>query len=915
MSRQLFGLWGIDLDETAFAQALAGAAVDVVHMDDGIAELVIEIPPEMSAADGRAVWASRAVGWDRVTRIEVLAFPDLLDILWLNATLARVAHSVYFRVDEPNVSVAWEWPLRIGLLAGDRSEELMRSLDNSSLSKLVRFVTLGDSVRECELLLIPSNLRAAAERVLAMPVRLTADCVIVMGGAKVESDRIASLTQILRTEVRTGGVALASVPKESRAVWLHSLVANLAHNTTIDLTLRMAATDAHADPPLLVCSRKLAGLARLSHFVERLGAAMKRSSEPATPVAVGRNPEIHLGVQEGESLESMGAKIERAAESYGYAFERDQAAAVVELRQNVELANAEELSIPRMTLPAPPLLRMHTESTGESPNRPFEVLVRAITLPRFVRADFYEERDTSRPVEIIESRHPYFLRIRIAPSGGAGATANVAFDELQLPPSESGHELTIALFELPDGDHAPSSPPAQMKVHLPPNRQSSSTTAWFPTITPTSGAFVARIVVLHQTRVMQTLILRAAIGASQSRMTVTQENVVQPTFEMLGNRRAFDAAFVVNKTGGKPAVMAMTPTSVAFADAEDLTEATKAIAAAIEELTKLADTADITIDDEDVVAVLIKLANHGRLLSRWISGKLPPEIASSDRVQIIEAHLGAFLPLEFVYPSFAPENTAKICPHGKAELADPKKKKCPNERDRNFVCPAAFWGFNRVIERFAHTELEQGRDFQLSMPRPNRTKIEPFQSALIGASKRVNPNDVTGLVTAVKPLVTKVFSATTWAQWTDRIGASSPSMLLLFPHSEEVDGIPALEIGGDFLKNSFLEAELVRRADRDPGPLVLLLGCSTNLPRVKFHGFVAGFRDFGASIVVGTLSLIRGRHATRFVNEFLGALSKRTGTPDAVFGDVLLDTKRKMLAAGDPFALTLVAYGDADWRL
>jgi RNA polymerase sigma factor (sigma-70 family) len=538
---------------------------------------------------------------------------------------------------------------------------------------------------------------------------------------------------------------------------------------------------------------------------------------------------------------------------------------------------------------------------------------------RFVRADVWEDREASRYAERIEPRHPYFLRIRIAPEGGRGAKADTAFDESQLPPSPTGHELTIALFELRDGGHEPASPPAKTKVHLPPDRAVSSTEAWFPVLTPPDGAFVARVVVLHETRVLQTLILRAPTGASQNDVTLKQENVVRQSFEDLGARRTFDAALVLNDAGGVPGVMAVTEKSVAYREPVDLRTAIDSITKAVNELTKLADTNDITIDDDDVVSVLIRLANDGHILSKWIARNLPPEIAGADRIQILEAREGAFLPLEFVYPSYAPEDSAKICPHGKEDLARPQKTKCPNERDRNFVCPAVFWGFSRVLERFPHPPADREPfDYRLSTPKPERTTIHPFESALVGASAKVRPDDVTGadgVVPAMRALVKDVFVAQTWDDWSTEIREHSPSLLLLFPHSEEVDDKQALEIGSKFLKISFLEEEYVRRSGTDPGPLVLLLGCSTTLPRVRFHSFVAEFRALGASIVVGTLSLIRGRHATRFVKELVGALAKRAGTPDAVFGDVLLDVKRSMLAAGDPFALTLMVYGDADWRL
>ncbi|HEU4888184.1 MAG TPA: hypothetical protein VFV49_09880, partial [Thermoanaerobaculia bacterium] len=615
----------------------------------------------------------------------------------------------------------------------------------------------------------------------------------------------------------------------------------------------------------------------------------------------------------GKSITGIGHRLEREADTFSYEFERDETTAVVELRRSIERGMNERLVVPRMTAAAKP---PRVEEVA------LELPVPSAAAPpadRFVRAGFHEDRDPSRYAERVEPQHPYYVRIRIAPEGGRGAKADTVFDESQLPPSTTGHELTIALFELRDGGHEPASTPAKMTVHLPPDRSASSTDAWFPVLTPPGGAFVARVVVLHETRVLQTLILRAPTGASQDDVTLKQENVVRPSFEGLGARRTFDAALVLNDAGGVPGVMAVTEKSVAYKEPVDLRAAIDSITKAVNDLTKLADTNDITIDDDDVVSVLIRLANDGRILSKWIARNLPPEIAGADRIQILEAREGAFLPLEFVYPSYAPEDTAKICPHGKEELARPQKTKCPNERDRNFVCPAVFWGFSRVLERFPHPPADRELfDYRLSTPKPERTTLHPFESALVAASAKVRTDDVTGadgVVPAMRALVKDVFVAQTWDDWSTEIQQHSPSLLLLFPHSEEVDDKQALEIGSKFLKISFLEEEYVRSTGTDPGPLVLLLGCSTTLPRVRFHSFVAEFRALGASIVVGTLSLIRGRHATRFVKEFVGALSKRVGTPDAVFGDVLLDVKRSMLAAGDPFALTLMAYGDADWRL
>jgi hypothetical protein len=531
---------------------------------------------------------------------------------------------------------------------------------------------------------------------------------------------------------------------------------------------------------------------------------------------------------------------------------------------------------------------------------------------RFVHARFFDRKD-SAPIGKLAPRMEYVLRVHIGPPG-EGTKATVPVDESLLPPSDSGHDLTIALFELREEDHAPASRPARENVFLPRAKGESSNAASFPVVAPASGAFVARIVVLHRTRVLQTLIFRAPVGSSEKAFTLEPENIIHPAFDVPADRPAFDAALVVNRAGGKTAVMGVTGTSVTYDEPEGISESITAIGETVGELTRLPDKVKLT--DAAVMKVLNKLAHHGRMLHDWIDEKLPSELATARRIQLVEARLGAFLPLEFVYSSFAPKKSAKLCPHGTKELAAAKNTKCPNDHDRDFICLSAFWGFSRVIERWPHMELKNGAEYRLSVPRGKRMKLEPFQAALVGASSRVSDADVKGTLAAIKPLVKSgAHRVADWQSWPGAIGQHVPSLLVLFPHSAEDDGISALEIGKELLQVSSIENDYVCPAEHEPGPLVLLLGCSTQLPRVAFHGFVSRFRMKGAAVVVATLSMIRGRHATRFVNEFLSVLKKRAGKPDAVFGDVLLEAKQQMLAAGDPFALTLVAYGDADWRL
>ncbi len=98
-----------------------------------------------------------------------------------------------------------------------------------------------------------------------------------------------------------------------------------------------------------------------------------------------------------------------------------------------------------------------------------------------------------------------------------------------------------------------------------------------------------------------------------------------------------------------------------------------------------------------------------------------------------------------------------------------------------------------------------------------------------------------------------------------------------------------------------------------PGPVVLLLGCSTALADVPFLNFVREFKEAGAAIVLGTLATVHGTLATRFARSLLAKI-KTKGTGRA-FDEILLEVKREMLADGDPFLLSLAAYGHSSWRI
>jgi len=120
-----------------------------------------------------------------------------------------------------------------------------------------------------------------------------------------------------------------------------------------------------------------------------------------------------------------------------------------------------------------------------------------------------------------------------------------------------------------------------------------------------------------------------------------------------------------------------------------------------------------------------------------------------------------------------------------------------------------------------------------------------------------------------------------------------------------------------------LSKDMIRAQSGAP-PIVLLLGCDTAMPKIAFQSFVLKFRQpGGAAIVMGTLAAVLGRYAAPLAEHLVVALREAAlaapppdvESDEATFGKVLWSARRQLMANGQLMALTLTAYGDAQWRL
>lgn len=517
----------------------------------------------------------------------------------------------------------------------------------------------------------------------------------------------------------------------------------------------------------------------------------------------------------------------------------------------------------------------------------------------------------------------YRVRVHIgADRGGPQVRANVALDETRLPDQPEGHDLTLAWVPLsPARDGAGKRtlpPPVSAVIHLP--RAGDSTAVEFDLRCGAQPAdFRARLLVLHENRVLQTLLMTAdAAGACALR----EENRYVPGFASASAGTPADIAFVINDSpAGVSGITTVAGGAVSFDEPEgmkaSLQSLRKAVAANV--VVSVGDE-DATLGSEANLKLMRLLAKHGASILGLLQAHYPlGEMASAARVQVVEAIAEAFFPVEFLYSGRSPLPEAMLCPNAAAALApggEAVHAGCAHRDSRDHVCPAAFWGMSKCIERHAHGDSRH----RLSVPTPGEERIGPFTSALLAASQiaQAEMAGPAGVPATLGKLVPKLTRVESWRAWEDRIADTLPDLLVLLPHTGKstIDpAIPSLEISNLYLDADNIEPLHVRApALARPGPLVLLLGCGTSVAEIDFMGTVGRFVRSGAPIVVGTLSVIHSTQAALLATRLLQA----TGAPAHAaqrFDEAVLAVKRSLLADGHGMAFTLVAYGHSAWRL
>lgn len=784
--------------------------------------------------------------------------------------------SVFFkrRVETP---LQWNWPLQIGVPRTPVGERLLKILKQGRYQHLYQPRVISGKQEAFDLLLLPGALVPDAP----LPFDLDA---VHAGALLVLEEKLPASADSLRPfagfALHRSGFGLTGacfVAQTEWPAWINTVMRELSHKATLDAALFQASKGPRdhaqpllaADPDFLERARFVKPTLRSAAVPSADVPRMQKSAKP--PATVVFRSAFPMAVPAGIDIS---ATAKRAAAK--------KIAPVKKVKKPAE--------------------------------------------ERHVQCKILKGKSGSQAVKRLECRRSYRAHIHIGPEIDLDALrADVVFDESQLPPSDDGHDLQVAFCPLDTSASKDGVVPAMVKtIHLPKVGPSEVAQFNFTTGADAQG-FRARVLIMHRTRILQTLMLAAPTPNKDvdTDLALRQESVVNPAFSSSASEKPADIALVGNDSaGGFAGITAVTAGGATFSEPAGLNVLVDTIESLLSKANISTAGEDMQLDDPKLVALMIQLASQGVALTRELKRQMNlPDFQNAKRVQVVEARSKAYLPVEFVYTGKAPTLNARLCPNARKALAAGGADvhgTCKNAGDSGTVCPAAFWGFSKCIERQPFGLTEQ---HVFSIPQPGADTLAPFKAAVLAASEKVTAADLTGAAgvkTAIAEVAQTVRMATSWDDWQKDIRAKpAATLLVLLPHSDlslDFVNMPALEIQKSWLTSVQLdEAYVLPPNGAGPGPVVLLLGCSTALADIPFLNFVREFKAAGASIVLGTLATVHGTHATRFVRALLGKIHLRgTGRP---FDEILLEVKREMLAEGEPFVLSLAAYGHSSWRI
>ncbi|MDN3497037.1 DUF2235 domain-containing protein [Planococcus sp. APC 4015] len=484
----------------------------------------------------------------------------------------------------------------------------------------------------------------------------------------------------------------------------------------------------------------------------------------------------------------------------------------------------------------------------------------------------------------------------IGPVEAMALRASILSDRaLNLGEDESATVTVVLAPLVPMGD------PVEVDLGVP--RAGRSADARLVWMLPETGLVEARLLLMHDNRVLQTARLRGRIGGTPEML---ERIVLWDDAAPVARRESYDLSLVLNHAVDEsPRVVSRTARATTVDSFDDVGPTTELLRARLLKATHL--MGESAKAEEERRRILVDVAVAGRELHDLLAQRIDG-FDEAQRIQIVSTQSGRFLPIELVYGRFAPDPDAALCANWIA--GDPCGACFSGPDDTSIVCPSEFWGMARTIER--QKSAPGGSSRPPHAPRRTRRDLTITRS-LVGASAKVQPKYLTPTLTALG--LEKAVA--TWDDWGQQLQTAPADLLVLLPHNETGDH--ALEISGALLEKGRMKPLYITGASAASGavaatPVAVLFGCDTDGSDEDPAGWAGLFLHHGAAVVFSTLTMLHARHAASMTERLTAMLldPARDGEP---LGKLVSEFRREAVRAGLLSALAVTAYGDGDWTV
>ena len=796
------------------------------------------------------------------------------------------AQSVFAVTSNPAAELRADYPWRIRFL-GRRVGAMTQHWSEHQFNE--RVFRVAQNTDPADLLFFDGPLRQALSQLFASPV--AGDLLIVLGGVDTRDAATATHCRALMTELALGGVAVfdhpAPIADRNELVW--RILEGLAHDLPLDVALNRAAAPPRRSPYLFCDARlphAMKARTRLKAILDDIGTLPddRVLGFEGHPSAVRFLAAISWRDRVETTARELADGLRTSIDAYEYHHESDEASFMGVLARTVEQA---------------------TESDDETPRRFLQC--RLVT-----RGD---PVDLSRKAKATQA---YAIQVRLGHASSEWLSGTVDLEIDDTPPdSPGGHRLTVVVW------HSGTSRGPQVQHLWLPRTGNTVTLSFAVHLKSEERKVRARIIVLHKNRVLQSGEIVASLD-SEGAQEFQLDALPRTRLARLEHRSRFDAALLLNgdDDGQQLTTLAQDQAEKINLDQEDFDDFTTFIAARLSAIA--VNPSDYEgLDQAKTTDLLRALAQKGHRLQQILFDGHPQQktIEAAGRIHLTCAKRTSFLPLELLYQHAPPLDDATTCP---AALRQPDRcdgttqTECPDDI-QTVVCPFGFWGMNRVIERYSFSHQTTGANqLDCGEVTATRRRLPVLGGSVVSASQYANLQDadvVADLLATLGELQAPVERADDWKSWEEKIEGHPAGLLILLPHHLHANGFEYLEIGAaERLKSELVGEEHVAKPKRTPGPIVVLLGCKTQLAKIAFDNFVTAFSLAGAACVVSTVATVLGRHVGPTA-EILARRVYHAAEQGGTLGEVMLHVRRAAVLNVSAMALGITAYGDADWQL